>query len=81
VSLFAYARRDGLRTDQFDSQEMFQLVHLSKGPVWTLDKESVVGLPGAHGSELVRTFRVFDEQQLVMTGGEDGCIKAWKPTG
>ncbi|KAK0630162.1 WD40-repeat-containing domain protein [Bombardia bombarda] len=63
-------------------QEMFQLIHLSKGPTgaWNLDKETAVGLPGAHGSELVRSFCVFDEQHVVFTAGEDGYIKAWRPT-
>ncbi|KAK0729013.1 WD40-repeat-containing domain protein [Apiosordaria backusii] len=61
-------------------QEMFQLVHLAKGPngQWGLDRDTVVGLPGAHGQELVRSFVFYDEQQLVVTGGEDGCIKSWR---
>ncbi|KAK4144361.1 WD40-repeat-containing domain protein [Dichotomopilus funicola] len=61
-------------------QEMFQLIHLSKGAEgWGLDKDTIVGLPGAHGSELVRSFCFYDEQQLVFTAGEDGCVKAWRP--
>ncbi|KAK4231191.1 WD40-repeat-containing domain protein [Podospora fimiseda] len=61
-------------------RELFQLIHLSKGPSgWGLDTETVVGLPGGHGQELVRSFVLFDEQQVVFTGGEDGCIKAWRP--
>lgn len=63
-----------------NSQEMFQLFHLAKGPGgWGLDTETAVGLPGAHGSELVRSFCFFDEQQVVFTAGEDGCVKAWRP--
>jgi hypothetical protein len=59
---------------------MFQLIHLSKGAGgWGLDRETVVGLPGAHGSELVRSFCFYDEQQVVFTAGEDGCVKAWRP--
>ncbi|KAK4197850.1 WD40-repeat-containing domain protein [Triangularia verruculosa] len=63
-------------------QEMFQLVHLAKGASgqWGLDRDTIVGLPGAHGQELVRSFVFYDEQQLVVTGGEDGCIKSWRPT-
>ncbi|KAK4178641.1 WD40-repeat-containing domain protein [Triangularia setosa] len=64
-------------------QEIFQLVHLAKGVdngQWGLDRDSIVGLPGAHGQELVRSFVFYDEQQLVVTGGEDGCIKSWRPT-
>ena len=58
---------------------MFQLIHLAKGNGWSLEKDTAVGLPGAHGSELVRSFCFFDEQQLVFTAGEDGCVKAWRP--
>ncbi|KAH6650600.1 WD40-repeat-containing domain protein [Chaetomium tenue] len=61
-------------------QEMFQLIHLSKGANgWGLDRDTVVGLPGAHGSELVRSFCFYDEQHVVFTAGEDGCVKAWRP--
>ncbi|KAL1903235.1 hypothetical protein Sste5346_000520 [Sporothrix stenoceras] len=59
--------------------EMFQLVHLTKGKDWAFALDSVVGLPGAHGSEIVRGFCVFDEQQVVYTCGEDGKIRAWRP--
>ncbi|KAK0660481.1 WD40-repeat-containing domain protein [Cercophora samala] len=63
-------------------QEMFQLVHLAKGGdgQWGLDRESVVALPGAHGQELVRSFVFYDEQQLVVTAGEDGGVRSWRPT-
>ncbi|KAK4673119.1 hypothetical protein QC763_109000 [Podospora pseudopauciseta] len=62
-------------------QELFQLVHLVKGGngQWGLDRESVVALPGAHGQELVRSFVFYDEQQLVITGGEDGAVRSWRP--
>ncbi|KAK3330095.1 WD40-repeat-containing domain protein [Apodospora peruviana] len=63
-------------------QEMFRLIHLSKNAAqspWSLDSDTVVGLPGAHGSELVRSFCLFDEQQVVFTAGEDSFIKAWRP--
>jgi len=63
------------------SQEMFRLIHLSKNAAgWALDQGTVVGLPGAHGSELIRSFSVIDEQQVVFTAGEDGCVKAWRPS-
>lgn len=61
------------------SRQMFELVHLSRGDSWSLDRQGSVGLPGAHGEEIVRTFCFFDEEQVVFTGGEDGRIKAWRP--
>ncbi|KAK3336457.1 WD40-repeat-containing domain protein [Cercophora scortea] len=62
-------------------QEMFRMIHLSKGASgWNLDREMIVGLPGAHGSELVRSFCVLDEQHVVFTCGEDGYLKAWRPS-
>ncbi|OAA63735.1 WD40/YVTN repeat-like-containing domain protein [Niveomyces insectorum RCEF 264] len=59
--------------------KMFCLFHLTKNQEWAFALESVVGLPGAHGSEIVRSFCVFDEQQTVYTCGEDGKIRAWRP--
>lgn len=59
--------------------EIFQLIHLNKGQEWAFATESVVGLPGAHGSEIVRGFCVLDEQQVVYTCGEDGKVRAWRP--
>ncbi|KAF4124897.1 WD domain, G-beta repeat [Geosmithia morbida] len=58
----------------------FQLVFLAaQDHQWTLDRSTGVGLPGAHGEDIVRSFCFFDENQLVFTGGEDGKIKAWCP--
>lgn len=64
------------------SKAMFELVFLAKdsNQSWTLDRTNSVGLPGAHGEELVRSFCFFDEEQVVLTAGEDGCIKAWRPS-
>ncbi|KAK1837178.1 WD40-repeat-containing domain protein [Podospora conica] len=60
-------------------EEMFALWHLAKGASgWGLDRDTVVGLPGAHGGELVRSFCFLDEERLVLTAGEDGCVKAWR---
>lgn len=68
-------------TNGWTSQQMFQLIHLSKsGPeTWGLDKDSVVGLPGAHGSEIARSFCFLEGQDVVFTCGEDGTVKAWRP--
>lgn len=63
------------------SQEMFRMIHLSKqGASWALDKNSIVGFPGSHGSELVRSFSFFPGQDIVFTAGEDGAIKGWRPS-
>lgn len=61
------------------SQNLFQLIHMSKLPSWGFSAETSVGLPGAHGSELVRSFSFFDQEQVVFTAGEDGKIIAWRP--
>lgn len=59
-------------------QQKFELVHLSKGGAgWGFDSNSLVGLPGAHGFEVVRSFRVLDRERVVLTAGEDGQIKVW----
>lgn len=63
-------------------QQKFELVHLSKSrDSWGFDSNSLVGLPGAHGTEVVRAFRVLDRERVVLTAGEDGQIKAWGAQG
>ena len=59
---------------------MFQLIHLSKEESWAFNRESPVGLSGAHGSELVRGFCFYDGDNVVFTAGEDGTVKAWRPS-
>lgn len=64
------------------SKQGFELVFLAKNPSgegWALDRENSVGLPGAHGEEIVRSFCFFDEAHVVYTAGEDGNVKAWRP--
>ncbi|KAK7984887.1 WD domain-containing protein [Apiospora saccharicola] len=58
--------------------QMFEMVHLTKDTEWAFDKENIVGLPGAHSSEIVRSFCFYDEAQMVFSVGEDGYIKSWK---
>ncbi|KJZ71595.1 hypothetical protein HIM_08989 [Hirsutella minnesotensis 3608] len=66
-------------------RQNFELVFLARDQAsekgWALDRNNSVGLPGAHGEEIVRSFCFFDEEQLVFTAGEDGAIKAWRPAG
>lgn len=59
----------------------FEMVFLTKGGEkgWMLDRSTGVGLPGAHGEEIVRGFCFFDEAHMVFTAGEDGKIKSWRP--
>lgn len=60
-------------------QQGFELVHLAKGGNgWALDRPNSVGLSGAHGSDIVRSFCFYDEAGVVFTAGEDGFIKAWR---
>ncbi|KAI1758566.1 WD40-repeat-containing domain protein [Hypoxylon sp. FL1150] len=61
-------------------KEAFELVYLTKGESWKLDRDNSVGLPGAHSSEIVRSFCFYDEAQMVFSAGEDGYIKAWRPS-
>ncbi|KAH7313533.1 WD40-repeat-containing domain protein [Stachybotrys elegans] len=66
---------------QENSQQGFELVFLTKGEsAWAFDRSSSVGLPGAHGEEIVRAFCFIDEDQVVITAGEDGSVKAWRPS-
>lgn len=59
---------------------MFELVFLSHtSGAWEMDRANSVGLPGAHGEEIVRAFCFFDQEQVVFTAGEDGNINAWRP--
>jgi hypothetical protein len=58
---------------------MFQLIHLSKTATWGIDETGSVGLSGAHGEEIVRSFCFLEGQNVIFTAGEDGCIKAWRP--
>ncbi|KAI5467608.1 WD40-repeat-containing domain protein [Mariannaea sp. PMI_226] len=63
-------------------RQMFELVFLARNPDgqgWTLDRANSVGLPGAHGEEIVRSFCFYDDQHVVFTAGEDGNVKAWRP--
>ncbi|KAF4985556.1 hypothetical protein FDECE_16475 [Fusarium decemcellulare] len=63
-------------------KQAFELVFLAKNPNgegWALDRDNSVGLPGAHGEEIVRSFCFFDEEHVVYTAGEDGNVKAWRP--
>ncbi|KAM6483211.1 WD40-repeat-containing domain protein [Trichoderma sp. SZMC 28011] len=61
-------------------KENFELVFLAKAAdgSWALDLANKVVLPGAHGSEIVRSFCFFDDEQVVFTTGEDGNVKAWR---
>jgi WD repeat-containing protein 89 len=68
-----------LLTGGKSSRQAFEMVHLSRQGDWTLHKDDGVGLPGAHGEEIVRAFTISDEQGTVFTAGEDGYIKAWRP--
>ncbi|KAL2059996.1 hypothetical protein VTL71DRAFT_9818 [Oculimacula yallundae] len=60
------------------SRESFDLIQLRNNPPWTFSPDSKVTLPGAHGSEIVRSFCFLDSHQTVLTCGEDGQIKAWR---
>src|ERR1700712_386648 len=44
----------------WNSRESFDLIQLRNNPPWTFAPETKVTLPGAHGSEIVRTFCFLD---------------------
>ncbi|VUC35828.1 unnamed protein product [Clonostachys rosea] len=61
-------------------QRMFELMFLTNNQgSWEVNRGNSVGLPGAHGEEIVRAYCFFDESQMVFTAGEDGKVKAWRP--
>ncbi|KAI1392912.1 WD40 repeat-like protein [Hypoxylon trugodes] len=60
-------------------KQSFEMVYLTKSQAWNFDRDSSVVLPGAHSSEIVRSFCFYDEAQTVFSAGEDGYIKAWRP--
>ncbi|KAK6340316.1 hypothetical protein TWF730_002079 [Orbilia blumenaviensis] len=47
---------------------------------WALGGEDVVRLVGGHRGEVVRCLYLDDASATVFTGGEDGLIKAWRPS-
>ncbi|CAH0014990.1 unnamed protein product [Clonostachys rhizophaga] len=61
-------------------KQTFELMFLTNYQgSWEVNRANSVGLPGAHGEEIVRAYCFFDESQMVFTGGEDGKVKAWRP--
>ncbi|KAK7218024.1 hypothetical protein V2G26_006027 [Clonostachys chloroleuca] len=61
-------------------KQTFKLMFLTNDQgSWEVNSGNSVGLPGAHGEEIVRAYCFFDESQMVFTGGEDGKVKAWRP--
>jgi len=59
------------------SQSSFSLVQLRNDHPWTISTESRVILSGGHDEEVVRNFCFLDKNRMILTGGEDGQIKAW----
>ncbi|KAJ5581681.1 hypothetical protein N7535_000301 [Penicillium sp. DV-2018c] len=56
------------------------LVPLASSPSWTLDRDNLWRLPRAHCEEVVRSVYLDEQSQSVFTCGEDGFVRAWKPT-
>lgn len=49
---------------------------------WDNETDSIsktMNLIGAHGEEVVRSVYLDAVTQCIYTGGEDGCVKVWKP--
>ncbi|EYE99034.1 WD repeat protein [Aspergillus ruber CBS 135680] len=61
------------------AENRLDLVPLTSDP-WHFDQNNLWRLPGAHGEEVVRSVYLDEQTQTVFTGGEDGLVRAWKPT-
>ncbi|CAG7997359.1 unnamed protein product [Penicillium olsonii] len=61
-------------------ENRLDLVPLVSGP-WSLDRENLWRLPGAHGEEVVRSVHLDEQSSSVFTCGEDGYVRVWKPEG
>ncbi|KAL3471990.1 WD domain protein [Aspergillus californicus] len=55
------------------------LIPLTPNPSWRFDEQNVWRLPGGHGEEVVRSVYIDEQNQSVLTCGEDGFVRAWKP--
>ncbi|CAG8408000.1 unnamed protein product [Penicillium salamii] len=61
-------------------EQRLDLVPLVSEP-WSLDRENLWRLPGAHGEEVVRSVYLDEPSSSVFTCGEDGYVRVWKPEG
>lgn len=78
--MFSLHIREVLTLVENYSKQTFKLMFLTNDQgSWEVNSGNSVGLPGAHGEEIVRAYCFFDESQMVFTGGEDGKVKAWRP--
>ncbi|KAL2824175.1 WD40-repeat-containing domain protein [Aspergillus cavernicola] len=57
------------------------LIPLVPIPSWGFDEQNLWRLPGGHGEEIVRSVYVDEQNQSVLTCGEDGFVRAWRPDG
>ncbi|KAK6520206.1 hypothetical protein TWF506_000488 [Arthrobotrys conoides] len=55
-------------------------LNVDRTGTWTLGGEDVVRLVGGHRGEVVRCMYLDDVNATVYTGGEDGLVKAWRPS-
>ncbi|RAL13212.1 WD repeat protein [Aspergillus homomorphus CBS 101889] len=62
-------------------EQRLDLVPLVSSPSWQFDQNNSWRLPGAHGEEVIRSVYVDEQSQCVLTCGEDGCVRVWKPEG
>ncbi|PYH85177.1 WD40 repeat-like protein [Aspergillus uvarum CBS 121591] len=60
-------------------EQRLDLVPLVSSPSWQFDQNNSWRLPGAHGEEVIRSVYVDEQSQSVLTCGEDGCVRVWKP--
>ncbi|KAG6991278.1 hypothetical protein G7Y79_00054g089070 [Physcia stellaris] len=60
------------------SKQHLDLVPLRHTSEWSLDLQHGIRLPTAHGEEIVRSMCFGTTEQTLLTGGEDGQVKAWQ---
>ncbi|KAL4880151.1 WD40-repeat-containing domain protein [Aspergillus karnatakaensis] len=63
------------------NDKRLDLIPLVPSPSWHFDEQNVWRLPGGHGDEVVRSVYVDEQNQSVLTCGEDGFVRAWRPEG
>ncbi|KAL8631257.1 hypothetical protein Q9189_003021 [Teloschistes chrysophthalmus] len=63
------------------SGQHVDIVPLRRQTSWSLEVSETIRLPGGHGEEVIRSMCSSHDEKTIFTAGEDGQIKAWRPSG